>query len=359
MRRHADLLLAAVLLVAAQVELALSSDVESRAAYVALAALVTGSVALRRRVPMAAMLAAAAAFTALSFFGLTIRTTAETIAFLILVFSVAEQLELRPALAALCAAAVGLLSEGLGREAVGDVLFILIVFVLPPWLIGRAVRARNARVVELEQVGAALQAERARAAELAAEAERARIAREMHDVLSHSIGLITLQAGAGERLAATDPQAARETLRTIAAAGRTALDELEGVIEEAAAVPELAALADGVRAAGVEVDVRHEESGPVPPDVVIASRRIVQEALTNVIKHAAAERVTVTVRESAESVDVLVEDDGTGAGSGGGTGRGLVGMRERARVYNGELEAGPRPGGGFAVRARLRMDTRG
>lgn len=359
MRRHADLLLAAVLLIAAQVELALSSDVESRGAYVALAALVTGAVALRRRVPMATMLVAATAYTAVSFFGLTIRTAAETIAFMILVFSVGEQLELRPALAALAAAGVGLLSEGLGREAIGDVLFVLIVFVVPPWLIGRAVRARNARVVELEQVGAALEAERARAADLAAEGERARIAREMHDVLSHSIGLITLQAGAGERLAVTDPQAARETLRTIAAAGRAALDELEDVIEEAATVPELAALADGVRAAGVEVDVRHEEAGAVPPDVVIASRRIVQEALTNVIKHAAAERVTVTVRESADSVDVLVEDDGTGAGSGGGTGRGLVGMRERATVYNGDLEAGPRPGGGFAVRARLRIDTRG
>jgi signal transduction histidine kinase len=253
-------------------------------------------------------------------------------------------------------ASVAITAESAGKDEIGDVIFIIVVFLIPAWLLGRAVRDRNRRVAELEELGEALATERARAEELAADAERTRIAREMHDVLSHSVGLIALQAGAGERLAATDPTAARDTLRTIATAGRSALDELSGVLEDREAVPDLARMVEPVRAAGLEVDLRHETVAAPPDEVALATRRIVQEALTNVLKHAAARRVVVEVRESPEAVDVLVEDDGTGAGRGGGTGRGLIGMRERAAVYNGELRAGPRAEGGYAVAARLRVE---
>ena len=353
MRRRTDLLLALALLAAAQVELALS-DVPARAATTAVATLVTLMVALRRRAPLAAMLAAAGGFTALGVAGLSIRTTAEVVAFVILVFSVGEQLPRRRALACLALAALGLAAEAVGEGEVSDIAFVFLVFVVPPWLAGRAVRARNHSLRELERVRSALEAEHARAQALAAEAERVRMAREMHDVLSHSVGLITLQAGAGERLAGRDPDAARETLRTIATAARAALEEVEGLLADGAgAVPGLAALADGVRAAGLEVDLRQEISHEPPPAVALAAQRIVQEALTNVVKHAAAGRVWIALHADAQAVDVEVRDDGSGTGQGGGTGRGLIGMRERVAAYDGSLAAGPQPGGGFAVRARL------
>ena len=359
MRRHSDALLAAALVCAALIELSLARDeIDQVGLRMVLSVAVCGCVAVRRAAPLATVLIASAVFTGMSLAGLAIESTAEVIAYLVLVFTLGERLDLRISLTGLVLASVGMVLETLGREAIGDVLFVLVLFLIAPWLIGRGVRARNERLHELRRLAAALDAERERAQALAAEAERTRIAREMHDVLSHSIGLIVLQAGAGERLAARDPAAARETLRTIAAAGHSALEELEGALLDDGGVPDLQTLVAGVRATGVDVELEHQPAADLPAEVAIATRRIVQEALTNVLKHAAARRVSVVVKESPESVDVLVEDDGAGAGNGGGTGRGLVGMRERAAVYNGELDAGPRPGGGFAVRARLRMDGR-
>ena len=358
MRRHADLAIAGALLVAAQAELALADDVPSRGATSAIAALVTSMVALRRRAPLPAMLVACAGFTALGVAGLTIRTTAEAIAFVILVFSVGEQLPRRQARACLVAAAAGLGAEAAGQGEFSDIAFVFLVFIVPPWLVGRAVRDRNRRLRELEAVRAELEAEHARAEQLAAEAERARMAREMHDVLSHSVGLITLQASAGERLAARDPDAARETLRNIAEAARAGLEEMEGLLTATDSPPGLDALVARVRGAGLEVELREETAREPPPAVALAARRIVQEALTNVVKHANARRVSVVLRADERAVDVEVVDDGSGNASGEGTGRGLIGMRERAAAYDGRLDAGPLPGGGFAVRAQLPVQPR-
>ena len=358
MRRHADVLIAAALLLAAQAELALAGDVPSRAATTAVAAVVTSMVALRRRAPLAAMLIACAGFTALGVAGLTIRTTAEAIAFVVLVFSVGEQLPRRQAWACLAAAAAGLAAEAIGEGEVADIAFVFLVFVVPPWLVGRAVRDRNRRLRELEAVRAELEAEHARAEELAAEAERARMAREMHDVLSHSVGLITLQASAGERLAGRDPDAARATLRTIAEAARAGLEEMEGLLTDTDSPPALEALVARVRDAGLDVELREDTVREPPPAVALAARRIVQEALTNVVKHADARRVSVVLRADDRVVDVEVVDDGSGNENGGGSGRGLIGMRERAAAYDGSVDAGPLPGGGFAVRARLPVQVR-
>jgi signal transduction histidine kinase len=353
-----DVALAAALLATAQLELALTGDVPSRAATTTVAAVVTSVVALRRRAPLPAMLAACAGFTALGVAGLTIRTTAEVIAFVVLVFSVGEQLPRRQALACLAAAAVGLAAEAVGGGEFSNVAFVFLVFIVPPWLAGRALRDRTRRLRELEAVRAELEAEHARAEELAAEAERARMAREMHDVLSHSVGLITLQASAGERLAAQDPDAARETLRTIARAARAGLEEMEGVLTDTSSPQDLDTLVARVRDAGLDVELREETAREPPPAVAVAARRIVQEALTNVLKHANARRVSVLLRAGERAIDVVVVDDGSGTGSGGGTGRGLIGMRERAVAYDGTLDAGPLPDGGFAVRAQLPVQPR-
>ncbi|SDT74192.1 Signal transduction histidine kinase [Streptomyces sp. TLI_053] len=227
---------------------------------------------------------------------------------------------------------------------------------------------------------AAVEAERAReagrrAASDAARAvveERARIAREMHDILAHAVSLMVIQAEAGPLVVRSDPDRAVKTFDTIADAGRDAMGQLRrvlGVLKEDGAVPELApqprlaelpVLAERVRRAGVVVELELDERvGPLPAGVEAAGYRIVQEALTNTVKHAEAGRIGIrVVREGAELV-VLVSDNGRGVRadrepgvfSGG---RGLVGIRERAAACGGRAEAGPGPGGrGFLVSARL------
>ena len=231
--------------------------------------------------------------------------------------------------------------------------------VLAFWLAGVIVRARS-RASALARQNAALQ----RQAEQAAAAERARIARELHDIVAHHLSVIVLQA-AGARASG---QAAEATLEKIENSGRQALAEtrrLLGVLhdsgEETGFAPqpgigELDALAASVRAAGLPVNlVIKGEPAAVPAAVDVSVYRIVQEALTNVLKHASPARADVTIGCADEEVTIEITDDGTGDPRGGtrAGGHGLAGMRERAAIFGGELHAGPRPGGGFAVRGRL------
>ena len=215
--------------------------------------------------------------------------------------------------------------------------------------------------------GAALAAQSAvlqRQAEHAAAAERARIARELHDIVAHHLSVIVLQA-AGAR-ASGKPAGA--TLEKIENSARQALGEtrrLLGVLhdpdKETGLAPqpgigELGALAASVRAAGLPVNlVISGDPAPLPATVEVSVYRIVQEALTNVLKHAGPARADVTIGCAQETVTIEVTDDGTAAPAPLPTagGHGLAGMRERAAVFGGELRAGPRPGGGFAVLARL------
>jgi signal transduction histidine kinase len=220
-------------------------------------------------------------------------------------------------------------------------------------------------VEELERLMAELELEREARARLAVEAERSRIAREMHDVLSHSVSTMTLQAGAGERLAASDPERAAETFRAIHRSGGQALDELRRMLGllrvdrelgPQPGVDDLDELMDGARAAGLEASLHAEALPPeLPPGLELTIYRIVQEAVTNALKHAGATTLRVALAAAEGAVLVTVEDDGSGEGdlSEAGGAYGLVGMRERVAVYGGDLDAGPRPAGGFAVRARL------
>jgi signal transduction histidine kinase len=231
--------------------------------------------------------------------------------------------------------------------------------VLAFWLAGVLVRTRR-QAASLAARSAALQ----RQAEQATAAERARIARELHDIVAHHLSVIVLQA-AGARASG---KPAEPTLEKIENSARQALGEtrrLLGVVRDPAGeaglapqpgIGELDALAASVRAAGLPVNlVISGDLAPLPATVEVSVYRIVQEALTNVLKHAGPARAGVTVGCEQETVTIEVTDDGTGepgrqAPRGG---RGLAGMRERAAVFGGELRAGPRPGGGFAVRARL------
>jgi signal transduction histidine kinase len=224
------------------------------------------------------------------------------------------------------------------------------------------VRARRERVAEAVRMQE--EEERRRASE-----ERLRIARELHDVLAHNISMINVQAGVALHLLDERPEQARPALTAIKQASKEALTELRSVLgvlrrvdEEDGSkdpAPTLARLDDLVtraQAAGLSVHLRIEgDVRPLPAPVDLAAFRIVQEALTNVLRHAEASSATVVVGYDDDAVTVQVEDDGRGSAPGSlGSGSGIVGMRERAESVGGSFEAGPRPeGGGFRVRARL------
>ncbi len=234
-----------------------------------------------------------------------------------------------------------------------------VVATLAMWLAGVFVRGRR-DAAALTRRTAALE----RRAEQAAADERARIARELHDIVSHNLSVVVLQA-AGAR--ASGPAAA-STLEKIEHSGRQALVEMRrllGVLRQADEEPgltpqpgigELAALAGNVRAAGLPVRLAIEgDHAGLPAAVDVSAYRIVEEALTNVLKHAGPAHAEVCLRCQAGAVIIEVDDDGAGTEVTGAQpgGQGLVGMRERVALFGGELRAGPRPGGGFSVWARL------
>ncbi len=234
---------------------------------------------------------------------------------------------------------------------------------------GRTARSRSRLAGELHEAAARANERRAAAAERAAVEERKRIAREMHDVVAHSMSVMVVQAGGARRILERDPLRARDAAQLIAETGREAIVELQrllGVLHlEPAASPTLDGL-DGLveraRAAGLPVALTVDgERRPLPEGVEHAAYRVVQEAITNAIKYAAAAPTEVHVSYGPQDLELHVGDRGPGAGSPGrvgGGGHGLVGMRERVRIFGGELQTGRRAGGGFEVRARIPLDGR-
>jgi signal transduction histidine kinase len=255
-----------------------------------------------------------------------------------------------------------------GDPTAGSVLSYTITIatiVVTAWALGALARTRRAYVDALVERGEQIQREAAQQVALAASDERARIAREMHDVVAHGLSMIVVQADGARYAARQDPAAATDALETISATGREALDEMRRMLgllraedgTELRPQPGLADLGPLVaeaRTAGLRVEAHLPASPPTVPDgVALTAYRVVQEALTNVRKHAGPD-VTVRVGvDVGDDVRLLVEDDGRGAAVPDGQGLGLVGMRERVVVHGGTLEAAPRPGGGFRVSARL------
>jgi signal transduction histidine kinase len=246
------------------------------------------------------------------------------------------------------------------------------MFALLPFAAGRTLRNRRLLTRELRAEAERLQrADEERAREVVV-AERTRIARELHDVVAHGVSVMVIQAGAARRVARTDREAAREALRLVEVSGREALDEMRRMVgvlrrgEEELASGEpgtarIADLAQHARAAGLPVELRMEgDPVPVSAGVDLAAYRVVQEALTNTIRHAGPARAQVVVRWQAGALELEISDDGVGPGPDGaraeGGGHGLVGMRERVALYGGMLDVGRRRGGGFAVLARLPLE---
>ncbi len=202
------------------------------------------------------------------------------------------------------------------------------------------------------------------------DAERMRIARELHDVIAHSMAMINVQASAAAMLLADEPERAAEAIQAIRGASKAGLRELRAILSvlqqadtdlpepAAPGLPAIRALAEAATAAGTPTSVEAcELAAPLPPPVALAAYRIVQESLTNVVRHAGPGTATVTVRQDGGDLLVEVRNDGAPAAAAfrDGTGTGLAGMHERAAALGGALDAGPQAGGGFAVRARLPM----
>jgi signal transduction histidine kinase len=359
-----DAVLAVVLAALVLADIWTSTDyfTASKPIYVSAGLLMTLPLAWRRRAPLAV---AAVVMGALVFESLAVGTApvpdSQLIGWLLAIYSVAAHCERVPALIG------GALSLFAGLVWIGldDFLFPAVVFG-GAWLAGRLVRERQVHALALEERAAALEREREANQRAAAAEERARIARELHDILSHSVSVMVVQAGAERMALGSDRAAPGEALEAIEQTGRQALAEMRRLLgmlrvgnEPPAHAPqptlaELDALVSQVREAGLPVEL-HVEGDPIGlgPGVGVSAYRIVQEALTNVLKHAGPARARVVVRYSSREVELEIEDDGVGAGERGEAGHGLVGMRERVALYGGDFDAGARNGGGFVVRARL------
>ncbi|SDC85670.1 sensor histidine kinase [Nocardioides lianchengensis] len=298
------------------------------------------------------------------------------VAFPVAVYSVARFSRAAPAAAALvvgfCGAVVASYDwlnefDTTGWQALVSYVFFVAAIVATAWALGTLGRTRAAYVATLVERGEQIRREAEQQVELAAGEERARIAREMHDVVAHGLSVIVVQADGARYAAEHDPTIATRTLETISATGRESLTEMRRMLGLLRAgdtgtrpqprLDDVAVLVAEAQTAGEQVEATLPEpavAATVPAGVALTAYRVVQEALTNIRKHAGPgvrARIVVTV---GRELEVLVEDDGRGAASDDdGRGLGLVGMRERVDVHDGSLTAGPRPGGGYRVSARL------
>ena len=330
-----------------------------------------GVLLLRSRAPFGAPLATFAALVAASF-AAPDPTYDSTFAFfvvLLAIWSVAASNPFRQALAGLGAGLAGptIVVRRFPDETASDFVWISLI-ATTTWLLGYAMNHRAQQTRRAEERAERLEAEREDRAHAAVAEERQRIARELHDVISHGVSVMTVQAGGVRRLLHPDQTREREALETIEATGRQALADMRrmlGVLRDANEQPalltpqpgigSLGALIQQVREAGLTVEYRVQgEPTPLPAGVDLSAYRIVQEALTNVLKHAGHGRAEVRVRYG-DVLELEITTDGRFDGNGGAEsgGHGLVGMRERAALFGGTLEAGPRSTGGYAVRARL------
>lgn len=319
----------------------------------------------RRRAPLVVLAVAIATSVVANFAAALDAATTPAVALVVAVYSVGAHAKgLRAAIGVTGVAALIAVNVA-SQFSLGDLLFIAMILG-GAWLGGRAMRYRRERERVLERLTIDLEREREEKARAAVAEERVRIARELHDVVAHAISVIVLQARGGRRSLTTDPAETREALDTIEATGSEALAEMRRLLGmlrredgDIALAPQpslryLDALAAQVHEAGLPVELSVEgEPIELPPGVDLSAYRIVQEALTNALKHAGPATARVVVRYGKDDVELEIADTGLGPGAGDGEGHGLVGMRERVSLYGGKIEAGPRDGGGFAVKARL------
>jgi signal transduction histidine kinase len=327
----------------------------------------------RRRFPWTALLVAYGTIFGLYVAGVDqYNFLASVASALVIVFTFAGAVELGQAVAGLVLASALLTVSAL--QGISGIIWG-VGLVVGAWAAGRAIRARRLLIEELDRTTTALRESREAHARDAVAAERTRIARELHDVIAHSVGVMVVQAGAAEQMIPLSPQRATTAVQSVQDCGRQALTDLRrllGVLRpdgedagDLAPQPGLDALPELLeRLGGAGLDVRLTRSGPVrplAPGVDLAAYRIVQEGLTNVLKHAGAHSASLDLRYDQDGVDIEIRngaDEATLRRRVDGAGHGLIGMRERALMCGGSFAAGPEEGGGFAVRVRLPAEAR-
>jgi signal transduction histidine kinase len=367
-RRHDDWLVAAALTAIALLnDLLVDQPADWRVANLMTVLVLGAAAAVRVRAPLillASMLVmTVAGKTVAGFNGATIQ--AYFFFFLLAIYNGAAHTHGWSTVAA-AAMAVGIyVTDVLGdpQGITPDTVVFYAMLVGLPWAVGAAVRQRRAKEAQLE-------AERAEAA-AAIVAERARIARELHDVVAHAISVMVIQARGGRRVLEAAPDESAEAFAAIERTGHEALDEMRRLLgmlrrnDDAVelgpqpSLRELDRLAEQIRDAGLPVELVVEgQPRDLPPGVEVSAYRIVQEALTNALKHAGPARARVVVRYEPDDLELVITDDGAGGPPPGtGQGFGLIGMRERVSVYGGELQAGRQTDGGYALRVRLPLGS--
>jgi signal transduction histidine kinase len=364
-----DRALGAVLFVVMALVLALGHRHGPLAAEILIAAVIAAAIAYRRK---HALLTAAVVLAGLAvlLIALTSPKNAGSVVATVIIasYSTGAHLDRRRSLIG-AAMVTGTIATVCIVKTPTDIFFPVVFFGLVPWVVGRVIRNQTALARELAEKAERAQIARDNEETRATAAERARVARELHDVLAHNLSVIVIQASAARRVADHDPAAAVEAAELISRTGREALSELRYVFgpvrktdgDELGASPGLAQveqLVSRAHRAGLPVQVRVEGKPlQLSPGADLTAYRVVQEGLTNAIKHAHAARATVTIRYETGGVTVEVLDDGASIPANGSFpdigGHGLIGMRERVALYGGDLEVGRQPDGGFAVRARL------
>jgi signal transduction histidine kinase len=365
-----DALLAAALTVYGQVESWTADGFGGpRGAVAAVVAITTAATAWRRRAALPVVLVVSALVMSSNVaWEVPDTIVAPGLALILACYSVGAHAPQRSAIAGLAFVLALMLGTALAQsKGLGDFLFLGTIFTAV-WAAGRVVRSRRALAAQLADRTAMVEQHRDQQVAAAAAAERGRIARELHDVVAHCVNVMVLQAGAERRMLAGERPGTAEALAEIEDTGRQALGELRrllGIVREEADAPplepqptlaDLPRLVEQVGSAGLPTELRVDgEIRALPPGLELSAYRIVQEALTNALKHARAESARVKVGYRPASLELEVVDDGSGASSGDetGGGNGLVGMRERVTLFDGTLQAGRGAGGGFTVSVRL------
>ena len=360
-----DLLLAAALTVSAVVELSLDPAFHASPVELAAAAAPLLALSWRRVAPLAVLATIVAGSLAQTVVFPDAGSALGFTGYLIAVFSAARHCSPQRGVLALALALAGVVAEALSDLGISEVIISSVV-VVGSWLAGYALRTRQLVIVALEDKASELERHRAAEARTAAEAERARITRELHDIVAHSVGVMVVQAGAAEQVMDREPERARRALGSIQRVGNEAIGELRrllGVLRTDAAetglapqpgIAELEGLVEQARETGLAVELSTEGAPrPLPAGIDLCAFRVVQEALTNAIKHAGRTRCRVRVSYGQDKLEILVADDGSGDLVNGDSGHGLVGMRERVALYGGQVTAGPLEDGGFGIHARL------
>lgn len=336
---------------------------------IALLLVQTVPLAWRRERPNLVLILVGGAFAAKTVLG--INTTIAAVGLLVGVYSVAVYGSRWRAWALAAAGALFIVGFALWGVT-GNPRFLAIsvpaLAHIAAWLVGDYLRTKREYVSALEERAARLERERRLDRQIAADEERARIARELHDVVAHDVSVMAIQAGAARTVQHSQPAAAAEALALIENTARKTLVELSqllGVLRKVdtnvaqrapqPGLDQVDRLVEEVRRAGVDVAYRVEgQPLPLPPAIDLSAYRILQESTTNVLKHAHASHVEIVVSYRADQIGLLVRDDGLGsAANGSSSGHGIVGMRERVALFGGQLRAGPASGGGFEILATL------